>query len=178
MKFTEWAELRNDEEENMPDARQFKYLACILHTASQKELIRAGQRFVLENTGSLISPHWVGSAHHMVVKSHPTISTMKSFKAKFGKPVMLTVEAFAHDARCLAAIIKSPLPTPGIPHVVIAHSPEVQSNYANDMIKDRSLWKRFLEIDDLYTYLLGVRHDESVWPTTVSQLASVSPLVK
>lgn len=177
MKFAEWAQQK--EPETIPDAKQFKLLACVLHAASQRELIRAGQRFSLENTGSLLPPHWTGKAHQMVVKYSPTIKDMKLLEAKFGKPMMIAVEAFAQDERCLAAIVKSPIETSQpIPFITIAHSPEVQSNYAKDMIKDRSLWKRFLEVDELYTYLLAIQANDSVWPETIAQLASASTLVK
>lgn len=179
MIFTEWLDGREEGEFNPPDAKEFEYLACVLHAASQKELIRAAQRYLEQQTGSLIPPHWVGRCHHMTVKYAPTKGDMRALAGKFGKPFLLKVDAFAHDPHGLAVIVKGDInSSQAVPHITIAHSPEVGSVYSNDLLKDKSKWHRYLEIGDLYSVLMGVRKDNTVWPSLVTQLASPTIIVK
>ena len=177
MSFNEWYTIM-EETEGLPDAREFEYLACVLHIASQKELLRAGQRFMLENTGSLLPPFWTGRAHHMIVKYRPNNKDMEDFKAKFGRVFMLDVLAIGYDERCVAAVVKGMESTQPVPHITIAHSPEVSTVYSNELLADRSKWRRFLEISQMYTYFLAVKRDGSTWPSMPAQLASAAPLLK
>jgi hypothetical protein len=176
MNFAEWAEQKDVE--GMPDSKQFVELACVLHRVSQREIIRAAQKFFLEHTGSMIPPHWTGKAYRMTVKKHPSIVDMNNFEKTFGERIMLPVEAFAFDEHCIAAIIKSPIACEYMPHITVATSPEVNDDYAKHLLKDRSKWGWSKEVEELYSYLLGLKRDHAYWPTIPGQLATPATLLK
>jgi hypothetical protein len=171
MKFVEW--LTEQEQQEMPDAKDFEIIGCVLHLASQKDIVRAAQEFMQQTTSSLIPKHWTGYAHHMTVKYMPNISDMRMYEKQFGKPFLIEIEAFAADDKCIAAAVKSPVHTDRpIPHITIATSPEINPVYSNDLLRDRSKWKRFVGGNKLYSYLLAVKPDKfTVWPTTPGELA-------
>lgn len=174
MKFSQWfAEM--EQQNPMPDAKQFSYLACVLDLMSQNHLESVVRKWLLAQ-GKDFPSDWTIRAHHMTVKFRNgglLNEDMEAYRQYFGEDVKLTVTGVAADDNCVAVTVKPSVgfPMQGNPHITVAHSRSVSPVYSNALLADRNKIQR-IETVELNSVFAAVKKDQrSIWPEKPFPLA-------
>jgi hypothetical protein len=171
MKFAQWF-MENEltppqPEQQLPDARKFSYIACVLYLMEQEKLESAVLKWAESKIIPSIPPNWTWRSHHMTAKP-PGVSAqdLEAYKPFFGQTINLTVTEIAADNKCVAVKVK-PDKTFRIvsdpPHITIAHSSEVKPQYSNDLFKMvQSIPVPHLVVQAVFVAVM--RDQQSTWP--------------
>jgi hypothetical protein len=143
MKFAQWyAEM--DQQEPLPDAKQFSYIACVLGKNTQTSLEGHAKNWYTEQSGNPLPTDWTWRTHHMTVlfrKSGLLTEDLEMYRQFFGEDVNLMVTGIAFNKECIALTVR---PTvgfqiqPAIPHITVAHSHAVGPEYSNTLLMTRT----------------------------------------
>lgn len=178
MKFAQWfAEM--DQQQPLPDPRQFSYLACVLDLMSQNHLEPMAEKWSMEKLGHGIPPNWRWRAHHMTVLPPRSgglqTQDLEAYKAFFGEIVRLHVTAIAADDKCIAITVRADPANfkivPAIPHITIAHSNDVSPVYSNNLLMDRNKIHPLEGTELLSTFVAVKKNQSDVWPMPGFQIA-------
>lgn len=174
MKFAQWfAEM--DQQQSLPDPRQFSYLACVLDLTSQGELEAMAEKWALEKMAHGISPNWRWRSHHMTVLPPRSgggllIQDLEAYKPFFGEMVRLHVTGIAANDKVIAVTVR-PDPAnfkivPAVPHITVAHSNEVRPFVSNNLLMDRSKIYQFegAELRSTFFAVGPEKAGSQVWP--------------
>lgn len=172
MKFAQWyAEM----DQQLPDPRQFSYLACVLDAGSQTQLENLAEKWAVEKLGHGIPPDWRWRSHHMTVLPPRSgggllMPDLEAYKDLFGQMVKLHITGISADEKCMAVTVSS-TPSfkiiPAIPHITVAHSNNVGPVCSNNLLTNRSNI-HLLESVELISTFCAVKSEKlgsEVWPT-------------
>lgn len=170
MKFAQWFmenELTPQPEQQLPDARKFSYIACVLYLMEQEKLENNVLKWIQLTPQHAIPPNWTWRAHHMTVKP-PGVSAqdLEAYKLFFGQTINLTITELAANDKCVAVKVKPDkvfriISDP--PHITIAHSNEVKPQYSNDLFKIvQSVPVPHLTVQAVFVAVM--RDQQSSWP--------------
>lgn len=178
MKFSQWfAEM--DQQQPLPDPRQFSYLACVLDLTGQTHLEALAEKWAMEKMGHSIPPNWRWRSHHMTVlpprSGGLTLPDLELYKPFFGQMVKLHVTAIAADDKCMAVTVRADpanfkIVAP-VPHITVAHSNDVSPVYSNNLLMDRSKIHALDTTELLSTFVAVKRNQSDVWPMPRFQIA-------
>ena len=173
MGFLNW--FNEEQEAEVPNAKKFLYVACVLDSGSQARLFTVAEELHQQATGTPIPADWRKIAHHMTVKFKPDQADLQN--PMMGQPIQLLVEYAATDEFAMAVKVK-PVEQLQVqnkyPHITIAHSSAVSAVYSNDLLAKTPPQERVAVTGRviLDSYLLAVRYDQTkIWPETGFHLA-------
>lgn len=170
MKFSQWLETA----QNVPDARNFTYLGCVLTETSQKHLFGLAQRLYQSQMNTLIPKNWKCQSHHMTAKFKPLLEDMRVYNNYFDKTIELKITGFAVDENCIAVTVT---PEPYLPvaneraHVTVAHSPNVRPVYSNTLLAKSKILPATGELSSIFLAIQQRQDQITVWPPTGVPLA-------
>lgn len=173
MKFAQWfAEM----DQQLPDAMQFSYIACVLDLMSQDNLEAFAKKWSFEKLGHGIASDWTYRAHHMTVlfrQGGILIEDLESYKQFFGEDVKLAVTGIAADDNCIAVTVKpkSSFPMKSTPHITVAHSRAVSPVYSNTLLMDCNKIYAVDSIELNSVFAAVKKHQKSIWPEKSFPLA-------
>ena len=145
MNFAQWF-TEMDQQEPLPDARQFSYIACVLGEVAQRTLEGHAKTWYEEKSGhSWPSTGWSWRTHHMTVlyrRGGLITEDLEKYRPFFGEDVNLMVTGIAFDDKCIALTVRPSVSFPiqaARPHITIAHdSHAVGPEYSNTLLMDNN----------------------------------------
>lgn len=177
MNFAKWME----EQGQLPDARQFSYIACVLYKGSQDNLKRAAETWYSETFGTAFPNDWIWKCHHMTVKP-PGVQTsdLVKYQHLFGVDVKLTITGMAVDNIAFAAEVKPDIRfdiQPPVAHITIAHSRNASPKDSNQLLAYRAGIKpaKPLMLESIFA---AVKRDQrSIYPEKPLEVLAVPTLI-
>jgi hypothetical protein len=184
MNFADWLHLREAEEQQViepqvqppepkfPDANEVAYVACVLHQASQRELLYAVDQWAM----GMPRLGWIGRGHHMTVIPPGKVKQANLAGLPWGEEVNLEVVNWAKDQFGVAVVVKPSKAVPfveiKIPHITVAHSNMVGPVYSNTLLAEDDKWDVVRADLNLKSYFVAVmKNNQSVvWPAMGSLL--------
>jgi hypothetical protein len=182
MNFSGWIMEQEAKERNSPPERRgIAYIGCVLDESSQHHLIYEAEKFLehykhADDTKGFFGPNkgipksFSIKAHHMTIAfgSNAVVDDFEnSLFPAFGAEVDLLVTDFAADKYCVGCVVRPQSKLPeiesGVPHVTIAHSPEVPAKYTIQLLKTAPLISLKHPLV-LKSNLVVVYHNGTVWP--------------
>ena len=169
MKFKTWL---NEDQQEIPDAKSFAYIGCVLHRHSQIELLNTIDQWM---GGGLPRRNWTGRCHHMTNFPPGQFKQENMATLPWGEDVQLNITGWAADQYGVTATVKPaqnvPFASGQTPHITVAHSFEVKPVYSISLLGEPGKWKPSPFSLTVTSYFLGVMHNQtSVWPAMGSLL--------
>lgn len=173
MEFAQW--FSEMEQQPLPDARQFSYIACVLSLKAQETLELEVEKWLpqaFENKivdFKIIPPGWSWRTHHTtVIPPAVMIEDMEACRQFFGEIVPLTVTGIGVNENIIAVTIhpQKPLPFKGAitPHITIAHSRAVQPKDSNSMLMNRKNVHQFSATEVISVFSAVKKDQITIWP--------------
>lgn len=182
MNFAKWF-TEMDQQQTLPDPRQFIYIACLLDESVQDDLKKYAAKWISDNSGRTIPPNWIWKAHHMTVLfrgSGLVQKDMETYRNLWGEEITLTVTgiAFDLDKQKIAAVTVKPsqsFPMQNvIPHITIAHEPSVGAKESNTLLMNHDLIHKVNPVQLRSTFSALNDRRGLIWPPKSFNQAAVS----